>query len=152
MIRANGLDTPWGRDDLDAIATSGAAAVLLPKVESPAAVAATLAALTAAGAPEAMSVWCMLETPRGILAAESIAGASPRVAVLVMGTSDLTAELRARATPDRRPLATSLGLAVLAARAHGKAVLDGVHLDLDDEEGFSSRAGRRATWGSTARR
>jgi len=136
VIRANGLDTPWGLDDLDAIATSGAAAVLLPKVESPAAIAAALTALTARGAPEAMAVWCMLETPRGILAAESIAGANPRVAVLVMGTSDLTAELGARATPDRRPLAASLGLSVLAARAHGKAILDGVHLDLDDEEGF----------------
>jgi citrate lyase subunit beta/citryl-CoA lyase len=136
VIRANGLDTPWGLDDLDAIATSGADAVLLPKVESPATVAAALAALAAGGAPDTMAVWCMLETPRGILAAESIAGASPRVAVLVLGTSDLTAELGARATQDRRALATSLGLAVLAARAHGKAILDGVHLELTDEEGF----------------
>jgi citrate lyase subunit beta/citryl-CoA lyase len=99
-------------------------------------VGAVLAALDAAGAPGSLPVWCMLETPRGVLAAEAIAGAHPRVAALVMGTSDLTKDLRARHLPGREPLLTSLGLCLLAARAHGLTALDGVHLDLGDDAGF----------------
>ena len=85
-----------------------------------------------------MALWCMIETPRGVLAAESIAAADARVSALVVGTSDLTKDLRARATRDRLALVTSLALVILAARAHGKVVLDGVHLDLGDGEGFSA--------------
>ena len=100
-----------------------------------------------------MALWCMVETPCGVLAAAAIAAASPRVAALVMGTSDLAKELGARPTRDRRPLATSLGLVVLAARAHGLVALDGVHLDLDDEDGFHRGVSTRGgTWGSTERR
>jgi citrate lyase subunit beta/citryl-CoA lyase len=142
VIRVNGAGTPWGRDDLAAAATSGADAVLLPKVESAAAVAEAVAALTAHGAPPALSVWCMLETPRGVLAADAIA-AGGRVGALVMGTSDLTADLRARHTAGREPLLLSLALCVLAARAHGLAALDGVHLDLADTAGLE-RACRQA--------
>jgi citrate lyase subunit beta/citryl-CoA lyase len=89
----------------------------------------------------------MLETPRGILRAEIIGGASPRVAALVMGTADLTKDLHARHTRDRHPLVTSLGLCVLAARAHGVAALDGVHLDLDDEAGFTAACGQAREMG-----
>jgi citrate lyase subunit beta/citryl-CoA lyase len=135
VIRVNGLDTPWGGDDLAAAATSGADAVLLPKVESADAVMRALDVLAAHGAPEAMAVWCMLETPLGILRADAIA-AHPGVGALVAGTSDLTKDLRARATPDRLPLLVSLQLCVLAARARGRSALDGVHLDLDDDEGL----------------
>ena len=147
VIRVNALDTPWGRDDLAAVAGSGAAAVLLPKIESAAAVHETSKALDAAGAPVDLALWCMLETPRGVLRAEEIASGSPRIAALVMGTSDLTKDLRARHTPDRLPLVTSLGLCVLAARAHGLAVLDGVHLDLDDEAGFLAACRQAAAMG-----
>jgi len=94
------------------------------------------ARLDEAGAPPGLALWCMIETPRGVLAAAEIAAASPLVAVLVMGTSDLTKDLRARDMPDRLPLMTSLQWVLLAARAHGLAALDGVHLDLADEEGF----------------
>jgi citrate lyase subunit beta/citryl-CoA lyase len=147
VVRVNALDTPWGRDDLAAIAQSGVDAVLLPKVESAAAVQDALAVLDAAGAPCGLAIWAMLETPRGVLRAEAIAAASPRVAALVMGTSDLTKDLRARHTPDRLPLVTSLGLCVLAARAHGLAALDGVHLDLDDEAGFLAACRQAAAMG-----
>ena len=147
VIRVNALDTPWGRDDLAAAAESGADAVLVPKVESAAVVHAAVGALDAAGGPGDLPLWCMLETPRGILRAEAIAAAGPRVAALVMGTSDLTKDLRARHTPDRLPLATSLGLCVLAARAHGLAALDGVHLDLDDEVGFLAACRQAAAMG-----
>jgi citrate lyase subunit beta/citryl-CoA lyase len=147
VIRVNALDTPWGRDDLAAVAGSGAAAVLLPKIESAAAVHETSKVLEAAGAPVDLALWCMLETPRSVLRAEAIASGSPRIAALVMGTSDLTKDLRARHTPDRLPLVTSLGLCVLAARAHGLAALDGVHLDLDDEAGFLAACRQAAAMG-----
>src|ERR1700756_3851912 len=98
-------------------------AVLLPKVENPDRVVLTASLLGALGAPEQLAVWCMLETPRGILCAREIAGASPRVAALVLGTSDLTKDLHALPTRDRLPLMTSLGLAILAARAHDLTVL-----------------------------
>jgi citrate lyase subunit beta / citryl-CoA lyase len=138
VVRVNGLSTPWGRADLAAVARSGADAVLLPKVESPDAVREVLDALSAEGAPEGLGLWCMLETPRGIVNASAIAAASPRINALVMGTSDLTKDLHARHTPDRLPLLTSLGLCVLAARAAGVAALDGVHLDLEDDAGFAA--------------
>ena len=147
IVRVNALATPWGRDDLAAVATSGADAMLLPKVESPDAVHNALRALTAYGAPDGLALWCMLETPRGILNASAIATASPRVGALVMGTSDLTKDLHARHTRDRLPLLTSLGLCVLAARAAGIATLDGVHLDLDDDAGFEAACRQAADLG-----
>ena len=97
--------------------------------------------------PTAMAIWCMLETPRGILDARAIAAATPRVGALVMGTSDLTKDLRARHTRDRQPLLTSLGLCVLAARAAGVAALDGVHLDLDDDAGLAAACRQAADMG-----
>ena len=144
ILRVNPLDSPWGHADLAIAATLPIDAVLLPKVENPERVRLTVAMLDALGAPEHLAVWCMLETPLGILAAREIAGASRRLAALVMGTSDLTKELRAAVTRDRLPLVTALGLAMLAARAHGLAILDGVHLDLADDAGFatSCRQGR----------
>ena len=138
LVRVNALATPWGAEDLATLATAGADALLLPKVESPANARAVLAALASAGAPAALPLWCMLETPRGVLAADAIAGADPRIAALVVGTSDLTKDLHARHTPGREPLLTSLGLCVLAARAHGLTALDGVHLDLADDAGFEA--------------
>ena len=138
VLRVNALDSEWGGDDLAAAAAMPLDAVLLPKVESAETVRAAAARL-----PESMPAWCMLETPLGILNAREIA-ASPRVEALVMGTSDLTADLRAATMPDRAPLMTALGLALLAARAYRRAILDGVHLDLADEAGFaaSCRQGR----------
>jgi citrate lyase subunit beta/citryl-CoA lyase len=146
IVRVNGLATPWGRADLTDVATAGADAVLIPKVESPEDVERTLAALTARGAPAGLALWCMLETPRGILNAASIAR-GPRVAALVMGTSDLTKDLHARHTRDRAPLLASLGLCVLAARAAGIVALDGVHLDLEDDEGFEAACRQAADLG-----
>ena len=136
VVRVTALGTPWGYADLAAAATSGADAVLVPKVEGAEAVRQSLAVLDAAGAPGDLPLWCMMETPRGTLRAEEIAAASPRVACLVMGTSDLAKELNAAHTPLRLPLLTALGLCLLAAKAHGLAILDGVHLDLQDDEGF----------------
>lgn len=136
LVRVNGLNTPWFHEDVVAAATSGAHGILIPKVESADAVRQVEAVMVGAGAPEHMAIWCMMETPRGILRAMEIAGASPRLAGLVMGTSDLAKDLHCAHTRDRQPMITALGLCLLAARASGLAILDGVHLDLADEEGF----------------
>ncbi|MFN4166463.1 MAG: HpcH/HpaI aldolase/citrate lyase family protein, partial [Ferrovibrio sp.] len=121
-----------------AAAKAGPDAVLLPKVESAAQVQAAEALLKASGAPDKTAIWCMMETPKGILHAEEIASASKRLAVFVMGTSDLVKDLNAQHTPLRLPVITSLGLCMLAARAYGLSILDGVYLDLDDETGFEA--------------
>ncbi len=136
IIRVNGLDTPWGKDDIIAAAKAGPDAILLPKVESAAQVQTLEKIMTEAGAPEATTIWCMMETPLGILKAEEIAASSLRVDCFVMGTSDLVKDLQAQHTPMRLPVITSLGLCLLAGRAYGLTVLDGVYLDLADEDGF----------------
>ena len=135
-IRCNGLTTPWGKADIAAIARSGADALLVPKVESAAEVATVVSLLDAAGAPSSMAVWAMMETPKGILRAEEVAGSHPRLALFVMGTNDLVKDMRARHTPMRLPMVTALGLGMLAARAHGLTILDGVYNDIQDAEGF----------------
>jgi len=137
IVRVNGFDTPWGADDLAMAAKSSAHAVLIPKVESAEMVAEAERRLSALSAPASLSIWCMMETPLGILHAERIAASSKRVRCLVMGTSDLAKDLHAAHTGVRLPMLTSLGLCLLAARAFGLSVLDGVHLDLADDEGFA---------------
>lgn len=137
VVRVNPLDSPWGHDDLAALATSGADAILLPKVESAAMVHDLEMQMVGAGAPQSMGIMCMMETPLGMLHAEAVAGASKRVSCLVMGTSDLVKELQASHTDARLPVLTSLGLCILAARAFGLSIVDGVHLDLADDEGFA---------------
>lgn len=135
-IRVNSLATPWGHDDIAAAATCGGHAILIPKVESADTVRQVENIMNAAGAPDDMAIWCMMETPRGMLEAPAIAAASPRLACLVMGTSDLAKDLNCAHTRERLPMLTSLSLCLLAARANGLAILDGVYLDLNDDEGF----------------
>jgi citrate lyase subunit beta / citryl-CoA lyase len=147
IVRVNALETPWGAADLAAVAAMPIDAVLLPKIERPDQVHRAQAVLDRLGAPAGLAIWCMLETPRGVLAGDAIATASPRLAALVAGTSDLTTDLHATVTPDRAPLLISLGLIVLAARAHGLAALDGVHLDLADDGGFALACRQGRTMG-----
>jgi len=136
MIRTNGLNTPWGYDDLVAAAKVGPDAVLLPKVESAETVRQAESVLQSHGAAPDMAIWCMMETTRAKLHAEEIAYASPRLGGLVMGTSDLAKDLQAQHTAMRLPLITALGLCLLAARAARLVILDGVFLDLNDYDGF----------------
>ena len=135
-IRANGIGTPWHDADLKAIAAAGPDAVVVPKVNTAAEVLQLVSALEQAGAPEHTKLWAMLETPQAMLHAEEIAGASERLTVLVMGTNDLAKELHASRVPNRHPLLPGLGLCLLAARATGKVLLDGVYNDIKDEAGF----------------
>lgn len=145
VVRINGLDTPWGPEDLAMAIAAGAGAVLLPKVAGPAEVRKAAMVIGAvrglAGGP---LLWAMAETARGILDIDGIAGADPRLAVLVMGTADLGRELRLADEAARPGLVTALSLCVLAARAHHLDILDGVYPDLTDDAGFRAacRQGR----------
>jgi citrate lyase subunit beta/citryl-CoA lyase len=136
VVRVNGFDTEWGRKDIEAFANAPISALCLPKVESAAEIHAVVQVLQQAGAAPSLKLWAMAETPRGILAVSDIAGAHPRMDGIVLGTSDLAKDLRVPHTPQRLGMLTSLGLCVLAARAHGIDVFDGVHLDLDDDQGL----------------
>ena len=135
-IRANGLGTQWHDDDLRAIAAAAPEAVVIPKIDSVDDVRAIEAALERHGAPDRTKIWAMVETPVAMLHAEEIAACSERLTVLVMGTNDLAKELRAAHVPGRQPLLTGLGLCLLAARATGKVILDGVYNDIKDADGF----------------
>jgi citrate lyase subunit beta/citryl-CoA lyase len=134
-IRCNGLDTPWGAADIAAAAKSCASSIVIPKVGDAAAVDAVSKHLDAAGAPAEMLIWAMVETPSAIFNARAIA-AHPRVAVLVMGTNDLVKELHAVQVPGRAPVMSHLATALLAAREADKPILDGVHNDIKNADGF----------------
>jgi citrate lyase subunit beta/citryl-CoA lyase len=135
-IRVNGLGTAWHDDDLSAAAKAGPDGIVVPKVNTAEEVRGLVAAIEAAGAPEHTRLWAMVETPEAIFNVREIAAASPRLAVLVMGTNDLVKELYAEHVPGRAPLLTSLSLALLAARAAGVAILDGVYNDVKNLDGF----------------
>jgi citrate lyase subunit beta/citryl-CoA lyase len=135
-IRVNAADTEWHRDDLAAACAAGPDAIVVPKVNSADAVLRLVEALVDHDAPERTSLWAMVETPVAMLHAEEIASASERLTVLVMGTNDLAKELYAEHVPGRQPLLAGLSLALLAARATGRVILDGVYNDVEDDDGF----------------
>jgi citrate lyase subunit beta/citryl-CoA lyase len=145
-IRCNGLDTPWGADDIAAAAGSGAAAIVIPKVGSSAYLDDVSARLDAAGAPATMTIWAMVETPTAIFDIRAIAG-HHRVNVLVMGTNDLAKELRTGTAVDRGPLLPHLATAVLGAREAGIAIVDGVYNDVRDADGFLREAQQGKSFG-----
>ncbi len=136
IIRVNGIDTEWHADDLATAAKAGPDVVLVPKVNSAEEVHRLVAALEAAGAAESTKLWAMVETPIAMLNALSIAQASERLTGFVMGTNDLVKELYAEHVPGRQPVITGLGLALLAARAAGIVIIDGVFNDVKNLDGF----------------
>ncbi len=135
-IRANGMDTHWHDADMAAAAAAGPDAILVPKVGSAEQVRTLVATMERHGAPSSTSLWAMVETPAAMLDCAQIAAASDRLTVLVMGTNDLVKELYAEHVPGRAPLLPGLGLALLGARAAGKAIIDGVYNDVKDSQGF----------------
>ncbi len=139
-VRVNAPGTPWHADDLRAAAQAGPDAVVVPKVDSPRTVREIEAALEAAGAPDRTALWAMIETPAAMFDARAIAAAGERLTVLVLGTNDLVKELHAEHVPGRAPLLTALSMALLAARAEGKVILDGVYNDVQDLAGFEAEA------------
>ena len=135
VIRVNDLDSPWGKDDVKAVAAAGADALLFPNVESRADVLEALALLDASGGSH-LPIMVMIESPMGVLRSEEIAGASDRIACIVMATSDLMNQLHARRTPDRIALHYSLSRVLLAGRAFDRSVVDGISTDLKDMQAF----------------
>ena len=133
IIRCNGLDTPWGADDLAAAAAAGPDAVLVPKISSPEDIAACDAALAAA--PAHTKLWAMIETCAAVLDLKAIASANQgRLGALVVGLNDLAKEMHGRQTPDRAPHLPLLALTVAAARANGLIALDSVCNALEDPD------------------
>lgn len=135
-IRVNSIGTTWHDDDIAAAAQAGPDGIVVPKVNSVEEVHAIEAALVANGAPAHTKIWAMLETPQAVLDARAIASASDRLAVLVLGTNDLAKELHAVQAPGRASLIPALAQCLLAARASGKVILDGVYNDVKNPEGF----------------
>ena len=144
VIRANGLDTPWGRDDLAAIAAVRPDAVLIPKISAPADIQDVRAAI----GPD-LPIWAMIETCAAMFALEAIGAASAAagVSVWVIGSNDLAKEMRCALTTDRAPLLTALSLSVMAARAHGLTILDGVFNEIADAEGLAHQCAQGAAFG-----
>lgn len=140
-IRVNAIGTPWHDDDIAAAAAAGPDAILVPKVESPNQVVDLVAAIEAAGAPETTQLWAMVETPHALLHAEDICAAHDRLTVIVMGTNDIVNETYGLHVPGRNPVVlASLAHTLLAVRAAGKVIIDGVYNDVKDAEGFAAEA------------
>lgn len=141
VVRVNGLDSPWGAADLAALAGVRPDAVLVPKVDGAADIAAYAAAL-----PVGTPLWAMVETPRAVLRLEAIASA-PALAGLVLGTNDLAKAMRATLDAERAPFLAMLAMTVAAARAFGRVVLDGVYNDLGDAAGLARQCAQAAAFG-----
>ncbi|WP_332643414.1 HpcH/HpaI aldolase/citrate lyase family protein [Aeromicrobium sp.] len=140
-IRINGIGTEWHDADIADAAGAGPDAVLVPKVNSAAEVLQLVAALEANGAPAHTALWAMVETPIALLHAEEIAAAHERLTVIVMGTNDVVNETFGLHVPGRNPVVlTALSISLLAARAAGKVILDGVYNDVKNAEGFEAEA------------
>ena len=140
-IRVNSIGTEWHDDDVAAAAAAGPDAILVPKVESAEQVRQLVAAMEAAGAPDHTQLWAMIETPRALLHAEEIAAAHDRLTVIVMGTNDIVNETYGLHVPGRNPVVlTALSWTLIAVRAAGKVVIDGVYNDVRNEDGFLAEA------------
>ena len=136
VVRINGQDTPWYKDDLKYFANNKFCAVLVPKVETEESVAEIAADMQKLSYPDTCRLWVMIETPRSILNVEKITLADSRLEAVVMGTSDLSNDMRVPHSVNRIGFVYALSRCVTAARAAGLDVFDGVHLDLSDEKGF----------------
>jgi citrate lyase subunit beta / citryl-CoA lyase len=141
LVRINGLDTVWWRDDL-AVAAAGPDAMLVPKVSTPEQLREVSKHLTGVRADASVRLWAMMETPLAMLNAREIAAAAldkdTRLAGFVMGTNDLAKDTRARILPGRAPMLPWLMTCVAAARAYGLDILDGVYNELGNAEGFAA--------------
>ena len=137
LLRINALTGPWGQDDLAAAKAARPDGVLLPKVSG--------ADDILAAQSEGLALWAMIETPRAVLNLAAIAASG--VAGLVLGSNDLLKDMEARPMPDAANLHAAMSLCVMAARAHGIAVLDGVYNDIANAEGFAAAARRARDFG-----
>lgn len=151
VIRVNAIETPWGMDDLRAAVAAAPDAILVPKVSQPGDIVTAAKVLGSVHAPGKTRLWAMMETPKSMLNAREIAalGAEPehRLACLVMGTNDLLKESRARALHNRIAVVPWLAMTLVAARAFGLDILDGVYNDFRDDKGFREECEHGRTLG-----
>jgi citrate lyase subunit beta/citryl-CoA lyase len=151
VIRVNAIETPWGMDDLRAAVAAVPDAILVPKVSQPGDIVTAAKVLGSVHAPGKTRLWAMMETPKSMLNAREIAalGTEPehRLACLVMGTNDLLKESRARALHNRIAVVPWLAMTLMAARAFGLDILDGVYNDFRDDEGFREECEHGRTLG-----
>lgn len=141
-VRINALDTPWGRDDLDALQDSGVGIIVAPKVET----AGDVRTLTE-HLPAATSLWAMIETPQALFNLRDIAYVGGALQTLMFGTNDLSASLGCQPGTDREPLKPWLAATVAAARAHGLNAIDGVFNRLEDGKGLISECAQGRQYG-----
>ena len=143
IIRVNNLDSIWGHDDIKAVADIGADAILFPNIESAEHVHTALKLLDDAGGAH-MPIMVMIESPIAVLNAKEIAAASDRIVCIMMATSDLTSQLHARVTHEQSAILTALSMVILAARAYGRCVVDGITSDFKNMHSFeyACRVGR----------
>lgn len=151
VIRINGLDSPWGEDDLAAAVKANPDAILVPKVNAPADLQLIAHKLAVLGASNDLKLWAMMETPEAMLNAGAIGacGKDPevRLSCFVMGTNDLAKETRARLVPGRAAMMPWLMTCVAAARAGGIDILDGVFNAFQDEDGFAAECAQGVEMG-----
>lgn len=136
ILRVNAMDTEYGQEDIAQLAKLPMSGILLPKINTAEDVEDALQVIDLARGSDDLPIWIMAETPRCILNLASIAASSPRLSCIVLGSNDLIREMRAKHTLDRSPLLTAMSLCVMAARAYGLDVLDGVPVSLHDEVGL----------------
>ena len=143
IVRVNNLDSIWGHDDIKAVANIGADAILFPNIESAENVHTALNLLDAAGGHD-VPIMVMIESPIAVLNAKEIAAASDRIICMMMATSDLTSQLHARVTHEQSAILTALSMVILAARAYGRCVVDGITSDFKNMHSFeyACRMGR----------
>ena len=144
VIRVNGLGTPWGQDDMAAAALAKPDAVLVPKISSPAELVAARATLG-----DAIPIWAMIETCAAIFRLHEVGAASraANVPVWVIGTNDLAKEMRCAQTAERPGLLTALSMSVMAARAFGLVILDGIFSDVSNPDGLAVQSAQAAALG-----
>lgn len=149
VIRVNAIDTPWGIEDIKAAAEAAPDAILVPKITRPGDIVSAAKILRGAGAPERMRTWAMMETPLSIFNVREIAAvhSDARLSCLVLGTNDLLKESRASAQGGRFAVVPWLAMTILAARAYGLDVLDGVYNDFRDDKGFREECEQGRTLG-----
>ncbi|MEM6637146.1 MAG: CoA ester lyase [Pseudomonadota bacterium] len=146
LVRINDLGSPWGANDIAALSGSGVNSLLLPKVNGADDIARLDGLLHRDGGFSDSAVWAMVETPRAIVRAHEIA-AAPKVAGLVMGTNDLAKDLRCDLGQDRAALMHALQTAVVAARAEGRIIIDGVYNAFRDEDGLRAECAQGRAFG-----
>jgi citrate lyase subunit beta/citryl-CoA lyase len=141
FIRVNAIDTPWHAEDLNAAAHAAPDGILVPKISGPGQLELLGQRLLDMGTDHRTRIWAMIETPIAIFNIQAIAACAKdsetRLSGFVLGTNDLAKETGARLVPGRWNMLPWLSVCVLAARAYGLFILDGVYNDLSDPNGFA---------------